>query len=71
MVNNSDAVEITTLASERSVIFECFVEKEDIGKIIGKQGNNAKAIRVLLNAMAAKHKIRAIFEIIGDGLGEI
>jgi predicted RNA-binding protein YlqC (UPF0109 family) len=45
-------------------VLELRVAKEDLGKVIGKQGKTAKAMRTILNAMATKLKKRAVLEII-------
>ncbi len=57
MVNNKEAVTITEEANEKSVTFKVSVAEEDFGKIIGKQGKTAKAIRVVMKSVAGKeHK---------------
>ncbi len=64
LVDNPEQVEVTTVDGERVIVLELKVVKEDIGKVIGKQGRNAHAIRTILDAAAAKMKKRAIREII-------
>ena len=57
MVNNKEAVTITEEANEKSVTFKVSVAEEDFGKVIGKQGRTAKAIRVVMKSVAGKeHK---------------
>lgn len=64
LVENPDQVRINQVEGEQSVIFELQVAPEDMGKIIGKQGRIANAMRVLLRAAAAKEGKRAVLEII-------
>ncbi|MDR0675896.1 MAG: KH domain-containing protein [Elusimicrobiota bacterium] len=66
LVNNPNNININEVASERLTILELKVEKEDIGRIIGKQGNVIKSIRTLLNASAAKNNKKIALEIIED-----
>ena len=57
MVDNKEAVTITEEANEKSVTFKVSVAEEDFGKVIGKQGRTAKAIRVVMKSVAGKeHK---------------
>jgi uncharacterized protein len=63
LVGNPDAVEITETTSDGASIFEIKVAKEDLGRIIGKQGRTAKAIRTLLNAAATVDNRKVILEI--------
>jgi uncharacterized protein len=63
LVGNPDAVEITETISDGASIFELKVAKEDLGRIIGKQGRTAKAIRTLLNAAATIDNRKVILEI--------
>lgn len=57
LVDNTDEVTITEKAEERSICYEVKVAKEDMGKVIGKQGKMAKAIRSIVKAIAVKeHK---------------
>jgi predicted RNA-binding protein YlqC (UPF0109 family) len=64
LVENPDQVRINQVEGEQSVIFELQVAPEDMGKIIGKQGRIANAMRVLLKAAAAKEGKRVVLEII-------
>jgi hypothetical protein len=64
LVNNPDAVEVNEIEGQQSVIIELKVAPEDMGKVIGKQGRIAQAIRTLVKAAALKEKKRVIVEII-------
>jgi len=65
LVDNPDEVEVTQIDSEKTTIYELSVADGDLGKIIGKSGRTAKAIRILLTATSAKMGgKRAILEII-------
>ncbi len=64
LVENPDQVHINQVDGEQSVIFEVQVAPEDMGKIIGKQGRIANAMRVLLKAAAAREGKRAVLEIL-------
>ena len=58
LVDKPDQVEIQEVSGDSTTVYELRVAQEDLGKIIGKQGKTAKAIRVLLGAAAAKEKRR-------------
>ena len=64
LVDNPDKVQVSQLDGEQSSIIELKVAPEDYGKIIGKQGRTAMAIRVILGAAGMKLKKRFNFEII-------
>ncbi|AEF17382.1 KH domain-containing protein [Thermoanaerobacterium saccharolyticum] len=64
LVDNPDAVQINEIEGEQSIIIELKVAPEDMGKVIGKQGRIAKAIRTVVKAAATKEKKRVIVEII-------
>jgi len=64
LVDNPDAVRVTEIEGERTSVIELSVAKEDMGKVIGKQGRTAVAIRIILSAAATKNNKRAILEII-------
>jgi predicted RNA-binding protein YlqC (UPF0109 family) len=64
LVDNPDQVEVTEVMATRSVIFELRVAREDMGRVIGKQGRVANAMRTLLKVAAAKQGRRAILEIV-------
>ena len=62
LVEDKDAVEIKELEGEQSVVFEVKVAQNDMGKVIGKQGKLAKAIRALMKAVASKNNKRVTIE---------
>jgi len=64
LVNNPDAVEITESENDGAAVIELRVAKEDLGRIIGRQGRTAKSIRLLLNAAASRDNRRVVLEII-------
>ena len=64
LVDNPDAVEVREIEGEQSIIIELRVAPEDMGKVIGKQGRIAKAIRTVVKAAATKENKRAIVEIL-------
>ena len=64
LVDKPDEVDLQEVTGERTTVFELRVAKDDLGKIIGKQGKTARAIRAILNATATKLKKRAVLEII-------
>ncbi|MBW2184623.1 MAG: KH domain-containing protein [Deltaproteobacteria bacterium] len=64
LVDQPDAVKVTEVTGERTSVIELSVAKEDMGKVIGKQGRTVTAIRTLLNAAATKNKKRTILELI-------
>lgn len=64
LVDKPDEVQVKEVQGKHVIIYELKVAKGDMGKVIGKRGQNAGAIRLLLNAVAAKEKKRAIMEII-------
>ncbi|HSP88603.1 MAG TPA: KH domain-containing protein [Ignavibacteriaceae bacterium] len=65
LVDNPDGVEVEEKTpEERKVILSLKVQADDIGKVIGKQGKTAQAMRTLLTAIAAKEGKRAILEIL-------
>ncbi|MGB8951677.1 MAG: KH domain-containing protein [Candidatus Aminicenantales bacterium] len=64
LVDNPDKVKVSQLDGEQSSIIELSVAPEDLGKVIGKQGRNAQAIRVILGAAGMKLKKRVNLEIL-------
>ena len=64
LVDKPDEVELNEITGDKTTVFELHVAKDDLGKVIGKQGKTARAIRVILNATATKLKKRAVLEII-------
>ena len=64
LVDKPDEVEIKEIQGDVTTILELKVAKEDLGKVIGKQGKTAHAMRSILNATATKLKKRAVLEIV-------
>jgi predicted RNA-binding protein YlqC (UPF0109 family) len=64
LVDKPDEVEIREIEGDVTTILELKVAKEDLGKVIGKQGKTAHAMRSILNATATKLKKRAVLEIV-------
>jgi predicted RNA-binding protein YlqC (UPF0109 family) len=65
LVDEPDEVEINVVEGEKSTIFELKVAPSDIGKVIGKSGRIAKAIRTILNAAIARSGKRISLDILG------
>ena len=64
LVDDPSEVEIKEVAGEKASVFELKVAKADIGKIIGKKGRTALAIRTILNAVSTKQGKRSELEIV-------
>jgi predicted RNA-binding protein YlqC (UPF0109 family) len=64
LVDNPDSVEVKAVEGEQTSVIELRVAEGDMGKVIGKGGKTAGAIRTVLSAVAAKLKKRAVLEII-------
>lgn len=64
LVDNPDGVEVTSVEGERSVILQLRVDPSDVGKVIGKNGRIAQAMRTLIKASATREGRNAIVEII-------
>ena len=64
MVSDPDAVEVTRTVDEMGVLITLKVAKEDMGRIIGKNGQTAKSIRVLLRVVGSKNNARVNLKII-------
>ena len=65
LVDNPDEVSVKEVEGERGTILELRVADSDMGKVIGKQGRIAKAIRTVVKAAASRENKRAVVEIIG------
>ena len=63
LVDNPDKVEASEVEQDQVWIIKLKVAKEDVGKIIGKQGRTAKAIRMILNTASAKRQQKVMLEI--------
>jgi len=64
LVDNPDQVEVSEIEGNQTSVLELKVAKEDLGKVIGKQGRTARAMRTILSAASAKVKKRTVLEII-------
>lgn len=64
LVDMPDQVEVNEIAGEQTTVIELKVDKSDLGKVIGKQGRTARALRTILNAASTKLKKRSVLEII-------
>lgn len=64
LVDSPEAVEVSEVEGEQTSVIELKVAKADLGKVIGKQGRTARAMRTILNAASTKIKKRAVLEII-------
>ncbi len=64
LVDDPDAVEVAVVEEDRAWVLELTVAPSDLGKVIGKDGRTARAIRTVLSATSAKLRKRAILEIL-------
>lgn len=64
LVDQPEAVSVNVIEGEKSTILELHVAEGDVGKVIGKQGRIAKAIRTILSASATRDGKRAVLEIL-------
>jgi predicted RNA-binding protein YlqC (UPF0109 family) len=64
IVDNPQDVRVNAIEGDHTTVLELCVAKEDIGKVIGKQGRTAHAMRTLVGAVSAKIKKRTVLEII-------
>lgn len=64
LVDKPEEVEVTEVEGEQTTVVELKVAKDDLGKIIGKEGRTAKALRTILGAASAKLRRRSVLEII-------
>ncbi len=64
LVDYPEQVEVSEVKGNQTSVIELKVAKEDLGKVIGKQGRTARAMRTILSAASAKIKKRAVLEII-------
>ena len=63
LVDKPDAVDVKTVEGDNEITIELRVDPDDMGKVIGKQGRIAKAIRTVVKAVATKEKKRVTVEI--------
>ena len=66
LVNNSDAVEVKEVHGDTASVLELRVAKEDLGRVIGKQGRTVRSIRTILNAVASRTNRKIVLEIIEE-----
>ncbi len=64
LVDNPEEVSVSEVEGNQTSVLELKVAKEDLGKVIGKQGRTARAMRTILSASSAKIKKRTVLEII-------
>lgn len=64
LVDNPDDVVVTEVEGAQTSVIELRVAKEDLGKVIGKQGRTARAMRTILSAASTKLRKRSVLEII-------
>ena len=64
LVDNPDSVRVSEIEGEKTSVIELNVSKDDLGKVIGKQGRTARAMRTILSAASTKVRKRAVLEII-------
>jgi len=64
LVDNPDEVMVNEAGGEKTALFELRVAASDLGKVIGKQGNTARAMRTILSAAGAKLEKRCVLEIL-------
>jgi predicted RNA-binding protein YlqC (UPF0109 family) len=64
LVDNPEKVRVSEIQGEQTSVIELRVSKEDLGKVIGKQGRTARAMRTILSAASTKIRKRAVLEII-------
>ena len=66
LVNHPDKVEVKEIQGDTSAIIELRVAKEDLGRIIGKQGRTAKSLRTIINAAASRSNRKIVLEIVEE-----
>lgn len=64
LVDHPEQVDVSEVTGEQTSVIELRVAKEDLGKVIGKQGRTAKAMRTILSAASTKIRKRTVMEII-------
>jgi uncharacterized protein len=64
LVDNPEAVQVNEVEGEQTSVIELKVSKEDLGKVIGRQGRTARAMRTILNAASTKLRKRSVLEIL-------
>jgi predicted RNA-binding protein YlqC (UPF0109 family) len=64
LVDKPEEVEVNEIVGEQTTVVELKVSKEDLGKVIGKQGRTARSMRTILNAASTKLHKRSVLEIV-------
>jgi hypothetical protein len=64
LVDSSDQVDVQEIRTQQTLVLELRVAKEDTGKVIGKKGKTAQAMRTILSCVSAKDQKRVILEIV-------
>ncbi len=64
LVDNPEEIQVSLIEGNQTTVIELKVAKTDLGKIIGKQGNNVRAMRSILSAASGKEKKRVVLELI-------
>ncbi len=64
LVDKPEEVEVRVIEGERTTVIELKVAETDLGKVIGRQGRTARAMRTIVNAAAAKLRKRVVLEIL-------
>jgi uncharacterized protein len=64
LVDSPEQVKVSEIEGEKTSVIELSVAKDDLGKVIGKQGRTARAMRTILSAASTKVRKRAVLEII-------
>ena len=64
LVDHPEEVQVSEVEGEQTSVLELKVSKEDLGKVIGKQGRTARAMRTILSAASTKSKKRKVLEIL-------
>jgi predicted RNA-binding protein YlqC (UPF0109 family) len=64
LVDQPDEVQVNEIVGEQTSVIELRVAKEDLGKVIGKQGRTARAMRTILSAASTKIRKRSVLEIL-------
>lgn len=64
LVDHPEAIKLTELAGDKTVIFELRCHQDDVGKVIGKNGKTISAVRTLLGMLAARQGLRTMIEVV-------
>ncbi len=64
LVDNPNDVDVSSVEGDQITVYELRVAKSDLGKVIGRNGRNASALRTIVNAVSSKTRKRAILEIV-------